>query len=127
VVHINTVEYVSGLRFGGLDPTEEVQAVAAATGESIPGLLDQIGLALALGFETGDLSYQFCDDLVNHLFALHCDSALGPDSLFWRVFGAFDEGEFRHVHPTVPQCDRRGNHSIRPVTRRARMLSADRL
>jgi hypothetical protein len=97
VVHINTVEYVSGLRFGGLDPTEEVQAVAAATGESIPGLLDQIGLALALGFETGDLSYQFCDDLVNHLFALHCDSALGPDSLFWRVFGAFDEGEFRHA------------------------------
>ncbi|MDX6480693.1 MAG: hypothetical protein QOG85_1203 [Gaiellaceae bacterium] len=70
-IYTDEPEYMSGLRFGGLEPQDELHATALATGESVEALLDQVGQALARGFGTGELPYQFCDDLVDHLVPVY--------------------------------------------------------
>jgi hypothetical protein len=95
-VHDVEQDYLKGSRFGELDPSQQVQAVAKTTGQSVAAVLDQMGWAVARGFVGSELSYQFCDDLVNHLFGLFHEAEPARDSVFWEVYLAFDAGESRN-------------------------------
>jgi hypothetical protein len=59
-------------------------------------LYDQIALYLAYGFQKGELSFEFCDAVVNDIFAILMSSKEEWPDLFWQVFLAFDEGEYYH-------------------------------
>lgn len=51
---------------------------------------------LAYGFYFGELSFDFCDRIVNDI---HGVITLGEEertATFWEVFRAFDEGEYYH-------------------------------
>ena len=58
-------------------------------------LLNCLALELALGFNENALDFDFCDRLVNELLGAVSLQEDEPD-LFWRVFLAFDAGEFFH-------------------------------
>jgi hypothetical protein len=81
-----------------LVPGDELRAIALATGGSVAAALDEMGRAVAQGFGAGELTYQLCDDLMNHLTGLHHDVATKQpsDSVFWQVYLAFDAGEYLH-------------------------------
>ena len=51
---------------------------------------------LAVGFDASELSFAFCDAVVNDLFGPYTDTAQPKSELFWDVYLAFDEGEFYH-------------------------------
>ncbi|MGH6614284.1 hypothetical protein [Sphingomonas sp.] len=62
-------------------------------------LYNDIATALARGFHAGELSFEFCDGVANGLFTTATASRpLNPDlpwpDLFFRVFQAFDAGEY---------------------------------
>jgi hypothetical protein len=59
-------------------------------------LFDQIALDLARGFYASDLTFGFCDAVINDLFGLITSSNEPSPDLFWRVYLAFDEGEYYH-------------------------------
>ncbi len=65
------------------------------------GLYNEVAQALATGFHSGDLTFEFCDAVVNGLYAVLIEGLSRepqqpwPD-LFYQVFVAFDEGEYRH-------------------------------
>ncbi|WGS17411.1 MULTISPECIES: hypothetical protein [unclassified Bradyrhizobium] len=66
-------------------------------------LLDAFALELALGFDENALDFDFCDRVVTELHgALNLQEE--EPYLFWRVFLAFDAGEYYHdedqrIHP----------------------------
>ena len=54
---------------------------------------------LARGFADETLAYNFCDDLANELMQWITEldePTLEEATLFWRVYEAFDAGEYRH-------------------------------
>ena len=57
---------------------------------------DQIALHLALGFHASELPFAFCDAVVNDLHVVITFANEDRPDLFWRVFLAFDGGEFHH-------------------------------
>ncbi len=59
-------------------------------------LFHQIAEFLAVGFNTSELSFEFCDAIVNDLFGPYTDTARPKSELFWDVYLAFDEGEYYH-------------------------------
>jgi len=59
-------------------------------------LFDEIAKSLALGFNTSELSFEFCDAVVNDRFGPVTDTSGPRPELFWDVYSAFDEGEYYH-------------------------------
>ena len=59
-------------------------------------LYDQIALRVARGYHENDLDFTLCDAIVNQIHAVIISSDESRPSLFWRVFDAFDEGEYYH-------------------------------
>lgn len=84
----------------------EVETWCEATGLNKRKLLDDIAAELAVGFHEGQLTFSFCDSVVDGLVGEVCLSwgnERWPD-LFWKVFLAVDEGEYyregrRHEDP----------------------------
>lgn len=74
-------------------------------GLPIGALCDALALNLARGFYGNTLDFNFCDHLINDLFAITARWKEGPPKLFWSIFLAFDAGEI------FPNNDR----SIDPV------------
>jgi hypothetical protein len=71
-------------------------------------LYDDIAAELALGYHVGRYSFEFCDAVVNHLYALMLARQQEAQlqswpQLFWRVFEAFDAGEL--ADPSKPAHD----------------------
>jgi hypothetical protein len=71
-------------------------------------LYNQIAGQLALGHHEARFSFEFCDEVVNHLWGLMISQQVGDHpppwpELFFRVYEAFDAGEF--VNPLVPPYD----------------------
>jgi hypothetical protein len=57
-------------------------------------LYNQIAIWLARGFHRRELSFEFCDAIVNDLHAIITLANEDRPELFWEVFLAFDSGEF---------------------------------
>jgi len=66
-------------------------------------LYDQIAAQLAVGYHEKRYSFEFCDEIVNHLYGIMIGQQAGDSpppwpKLFIRVFEAFDAGEFASPH-----------------------------
>ena len=59
-------------------------------------LYDQIALYLARGFHASELTFTFCDAVVNDLHGVITSASEHRPGLFWEVFLAFDEGGYYH-------------------------------
>lgn len=90
-------------------PTHE--DIIAWSGEAVKeqsALYDRIGAQLALGYHEGRFSFAFCDEVVNvlygHMIAQQTQNSSPPwPKLFFRVFEAFDAGEY--ANPSSPPHD----------------------
>jgi hypothetical protein len=75
---------------------KDVERWAAARRCTRTQLFDEIATCLAFGFHSSDLSFEFCDAVVNDLCG-PVTSTSGPrPQVFWQVYSAFDEGEHYH-------------------------------
>jgi hypothetical protein len=86
-----------GLRVSDNDLTRWIEA----SGTTLTQFLDKIGGDLAKAYSDGELTYKFCDTIVNDLFALLVaravtDSQEAWPMLFDEVYDAFDAGEYYH-------------------------------
>jgi hypothetical protein len=59
-------------------------------------LYDQIALFLARGFQASELSFAFCDAVINDLHGIITSADEHRPEFFWSVYLAFDEGEYYH-------------------------------
>jgi hypothetical protein len=59
-------------------------------------LHDQVALILAQGFQTPELSFAFCDAVINDLHGVITSADEHRPEFFWEVYLAFDEGEYYH-------------------------------
>jgi hypothetical protein len=59
-------------------------------------LFDEIAKCLALGYKASDLSFHFCDMVVNDLAGPVTNTSGPRPQIFWKVYSAFDEGEYYH-------------------------------
>lgn len=59
-------------------------------------LYDAIALRLALGFLDNEFPFELCDAIVNDIHSVITLGDANWPELFWRVFLAFDAGEYRH-------------------------------
>jgi len=94
-----TTFYKNGVHYRDLDRhlTEaDVLRWTTGVGWSRSRLFETIARFLALGFNTSDLSFEFCDAVVNDLFGPVTDTSGPRPELFWDVYSAFDEGEHYH-------------------------------
>lgn len=75
---------------------EDVQRWSASLGILRSELYDRIATYLAQGFNRSDLSFEFCDAIVNDLHGVITFADEDRPDLFWKVYLAFDEGEYYH-------------------------------
>src|SRR3954464_6160157 len=65
--------------------------------ERVGPLLDEAAAILATRYERGSLTFEFCDGVVNGLYAAFTEWPLPQmPPLFYDVFLAFDAGEYPH-------------------------------
>lgn len=69
---------------------------AALAGKSRAVLYDEIAIYLALGFYKSNLTFEFCDAIVNDIWGIITTADEDRPDLFWQIFLAFDEGEYYH-------------------------------
>ena len=84
---------------------EDIARWSAGSEETEAVVYDGIGAELALGYHEGRFSFDFCDAVVNQLYALMVSKQLQQPppawpKLFWRVYEAFDAGEV--PNPRLP-------------------------
>jgi hypothetical protein len=73
----------------------EVELVARRLGLPVAGLIDLFARTVAVRYLRGEYAFGFADMAVNQLFGFaHAESGLGLSEFAWRVYGAFDEGEY---------------------------------
>lgn len=91
--------YKEGIEYRSLDRhlTEaDLEHWNNACGWSRSQLFDEIAMGLAFGYDTSELSFRFCDMVVNDLFGPVTDTSGPSPQIFWDVYLAFDEGEYYH-------------------------------
>ncbi len=67
-------------------------------GISVFRFLDEFAVRLARKFDRGELSFEFCDSVINDLYGVCVSSRLSNfPRLFWKVFEAFDAGEYHRA------------------------------
>jgi hypothetical protein len=59
-------------------------------------LYDRIAIYLARGFHRSELTFEFCDAVLNDIHGIITSGDEGRPDLFWAVYLAFDEGEYYH-------------------------------
>ena len=80
----------------GITVSEEIEAWSRMLQVSRSELYDRIALFLARGYQNSQLSFEFCDAVVNDFFSVITFTQEAKPALFWNVYLAFDEGEYRH-------------------------------
>lgn len=79
---------------------EDLERWSRDTGEPLDELLDQIAHWLARSFARSELSFEFCDAVINDVHWMVMDAwTVGgepPSQLLWDVYLAFDAGEYFH-------------------------------
>lgn len=105
--------YKDGIHYRALDrhlTESDVERWAAVSGWSRSELFDEIATCLAVGFNSSELSFEFCDAVVNDLFGPVTNTSGIRPKIFWAVYSAFDEGEYYH-------CDNRDGDPVDVYTR----------
>ena len=82
-------------RVAGLTEAE-IQRWSELLGKPRSMLYDEIAMYLARGFHTSRLTFAFCDAIVNDIHGVIVSTDEHRPDLFWKVFLAFDEGEYCH-------------------------------
>jgi hypothetical protein len=91
--------YKDGVEYASLDRhlTEaDVERWSNVCGWSRSHLFDEIAKRLALGYNASELSFDFCDMVVNDLAGPVTNTSGARPQVFWEVYSAFDEGEYYH-------------------------------
>ena len=74
----------------------DIQRWSALLSQSRSRLYDQVAMNLAQGFYAFELTFVFCDAVVNDLYGVITSANERCPALFWDVYLAFDEGEYYH-------------------------------
>jgi hypothetical protein len=91
--------YIEGVPYRGLDRhLTEADVLRWSTARSLSRrqLFDEIAKYLAFGFQSSELSFEFCDAVLNDLFGPVTNTSGPKPEVFWDVYSAFDEGEYYH-------------------------------
>lgn len=87
---------------------EDIIAWSGSSSAEQAALYDQVGAELALGYHQKRFSFEFCDVVVNQLQSVMISQQFRDPpppwpKLFWRIYEAFDAGEF--ANPSLPPHD----------------------
>lgn len=74
----------------------DVQRWSSLLAVSRSSLYDQLAGRLARGFQSSELTFAFCDAVLNDLLGVITANDEHRPDLFWAVYLAFDEGEYYH-------------------------------
>jgi hypothetical protein len=88
----------------------DIKRWAFLTGVPESTLCDQIAIYLALGFQNSELTFQFCDAVVNDIFGVVISAHVEIQDIFYQIYCAFDGGEYEHKY-------RRGEDPVEAYTR----------
>ena len=91
--------YREGVSYRDLDhhlTDADVDRWRAVLGWSRFQIFEAIAECLAIGYNTSELSFEFCGKVVNDLFNVVITTSGSRPQLFWEVFLAFDAGEYFH-------------------------------
>ncbi|MGB6112863.1 MAG: hypothetical protein WBG35_17185 [Acidobacteriaceae bacterium] len=95
---LNTL-YKDGVEYRLLDrhlTDADVERWSNVCGWSRSQLFDEIANRLALAYNASELSFDFCDIVVNDLAGPVTNTSGPGPQIFWQVYSAFDEGEYYH-------------------------------
>ena len=73
---------------------KEFERWSFATGLSKVDLVNEIAKVIAVEFHAGRMTFAFGDAIANYLFSVINDARMADDSLAWKVYLAFDLGEY---------------------------------
>jgi hypothetical protein len=76
---------------------KDVQRWSTLSGVPRSTLYDQIAIHLARAFYESELTFAFCDWILNDIHGIITTNDEARPELFWKVYLAFDEGEFYHT------------------------------
>jgi hypothetical protein len=74
----------------------DIQRWADLLGTCRPQVYDELAICLARGFHASELTFEFCDAVMNGIHDRIANADERRPELFWRVYVAFDEGEYHH-------------------------------
>ncbi len=74
----------------------DVQQWAEHASMSRQDFYNELATRLARGFASSELTFEFCDSVVNGIHDVIGNAGEARPDLFWRIYGAFDEGEYYH-------------------------------
>lgn len=74
----------------------DVQQWVAALACSRPDFYNELAIGLARGFASSELTFEFCDAVLNGIHDVIGNADEERPDLFWRIYVAFDEGEYYH-------------------------------
>ena len=74
----------------------DVQQWADRVGVSRPDFYNELAIRLARGFASSELTFEFCDAVLNGIHDVIGNAGEERPELFWRIYVAFDEGEYYH-------------------------------
>jgi hypothetical protein len=98
----------------------DVQSWSASLGIPRAELYDRIAIYLARGFNCSELSFEFCDAIVNDVHGVITFADEDRPDLFWKVYLAFDEASIT-TGTTENKIPWRYTHDLR--SRRSYQLS----
>ena len=75
---------------------DDVKRWTGIIGMSRPQFYDELAIRLARGFNTSELSFEFCDAVLNGIHDIITNADEERPELFWKIYLAFDEGEYYH-------------------------------
>jgi hypothetical protein len=82
---------------GVLSLTEDdIQRWSALIGATRSRLYDEVAIHLARGFNDSEQTFEFCDAVMNGVHGIISNADEERPELFWKVYLAFDEGEYYH-------------------------------
>ena len=100
-----------------------VESVAREMRMTLPELMDEFARTVAAAYLAGRYSYGFADMAMNQLFAFaHVETKLGLSKFAWKVFAAFDEGEYVRDGVSI---DEQGEALTRKLLGEIESLSGD--
>ena len=100
--------YKDGVEYRSLERhlTEaDVERWSSECGWSRSQLFDEIAQRLALGYSASELSFDFCDVVVNDLAGPVTNTSGTAPQIFWEVYSAFDEGT---LYPLLRRLETQG-------------------
>lgn len=75
---------------------DDVQRWSTLIGMSRSGVYDEVAVHLARGFNSSELTFDFCDAVMNGIHEVISNADDERPELFWKVYLAFDAGEYYH-------------------------------